>query len=67
MHTTRAEYKGICRTEDPAAAFRARGSPAIMRLHAIMDMEQNRQLGVCSLNDFRKVGVRPQRFMFEMS
>ncbi|KAJ6591567.1 linoleate diol synthase [Mycena vulgaris] len=42
-------------TEHPAAAFRARGTPASMRLHEIMGIEQNRQWGVCSLNDFRKV------------
>lgn len=27
---------------------------AVMRLHEIMGIEQNRQWGVCSLNDFRK-------------
>lgn len=26
-----------------------------MRLHEIMGIESNRQWGVCSLNDFRKV------------
>ncbi|KAJ6515136.1 linoleate diol synthase [Mycena vitilis] len=41
-------------TEHPAAAFRARGTPASMRLHEIMGIEQNRRWGVCSLNDFRK-------------
>jgi len=40
-------------TEHPAAAFRARGTPASMRLHEIMGIEQNRKWGVCSLNDFR--------------
>ncbi len=43
------------RTEHPAGAFKARGTPAVMRLHEIMGIEQNRQWGVCSLNDFRKV------------
>ncbi|KAJ6548164.1 linoleate diol synthase [Mycena vulgaris] len=42
-------------TENPAAAFRARGTPASMRFLEIMGIEQNRQWGVCSLNDFRKV------------
>ncbi|KAJ7442287.1 linoleate diol synthase [Mycena latifolia] len=47
-------------TEHPAAAFRARGTPASMRLHEIMGIEQNRRWGVCSLNDFRKyLGLKP--------
>ncbi|KAF7343731.1 Heme peroxidase [Mycena sanguinolenta] len=41
-------------TEHPAAAFRARGTPASMRLHEMMGIEQNRRWGVCSLNDFRQ-------------
>ncbi|OBZ73945.1 Linoleate 10R-lipoxygenase [Grifola frondosa] len=41
-------------TEHPAGAFKARGTPAIMRLHEIMGIKQNREWGVCSLNDFRK-------------
>ncbi|TBU30522.1 heme peroxidase [Dichomitus squalens] len=44
----------IAATEEPAGAFRARGTPHCMRLHEIMGIEQNRQWGVCSLNDFRK-------------
>ncbi|KAJ7180686.1 linoleate diol synthase [Mycena filopes] len=47
-------------TEHPAAAFRARGTPAAMRLHEIMGIEQNRRWGVCSLNDFRTyLGLKP--------
>ncbi|KAJ7074134.1 linoleate diol synthase [Mycena amicta] len=47
-------------TEHPAAAFRARGTPASMRLHEIMGIEQNRLWGVCSLNDFRRyLGLKP--------
>jgi linoleate 10R-lipoxygenase len=42
-------------TDHPAARFGARGTPAVMRLHEIMGIEQNRKWGVCSLNDFRKV------------
>ncbi len=42
------------RTEHPAAAFKARGTPNVMRMHEMMGIEQNRQWGVCSLNDFRK-------------
>ncbi|KAI8996529.1 linoleate diol synthase [Trametes punicea] len=41
-------------TEHPAGAFKARGTPYVMRLHEIMGIEQNRAWGVCSLNDFRK-------------
>jgi linoleate 10R-lipoxygenase len=40
-------------TEHPAGAFRARGTPESMRLHEILGIEQNRQWGVCSLNEFR--------------
>ncbi|KAF7356580.1 Heme peroxidase [Mycena venus] len=47
-------------TEHPAAAFRARGTPASMRLHEMMGIEQNRRWGVCGLNDFRKyLGLKP--------
>jgi len=41
-------------TSHRAAAFGARGTPAIMRLNEIMGIEANRVWGVCSLNDFRK-------------
>ncbi|KIK94193.1 hypothetical protein PAXRUDRAFT_143426 [Paxillus rubicundulus Ve08.2h10] len=41
-------------TSHHAAAFGARGTPAIMRVNEIMGIESNRQWGVCSLNDFRK-------------
>ncbi|TFK65597.1 linoleate diol synthase [Pluteus cervinus] len=47
-------------TDHPAGAFRARGTPAIMRIHEVMGINQNRQWGVCSLNDFRKfLGLKP--------
>ncbi|KAF8074859.1 linoleate diol synthase [Lyophyllum atratum] len=53
-------------TEHPAAAFRARGTPAGMRLHEIMGIEQNRAWGVCSLNDFRKyLGLKPYKSFLE--
>ena len=45
-------------TSHPASAFKARGTPAIMRLNEIMGMEQSRRWGVCSLNDFRKVCIQ---------
>jgi linoleate 10R-lipoxygenase len=41
-------------TEHSAGAFRARGTPPVMRLNEIMGIEQSRKWGVCSLNDFRK-------------
>ncbi|KAG1717309.1 heme peroxidase [Suillus paluster] len=41
-------------TSQHAAAFGARGTPSVMRLHEIMGIEANRSWGVCSLNDFRK-------------
>ncbi|KAF9454341.1 linoleate diol synthase [Macrolepiota fuliginosa MF-IS2] len=41
-------------TAEPAAAFGARGIPAIMRMNEIMGLEQSRRWGVCSLNDFRR-------------
>lgn len=40
-------------TDNPAAAFKARGSPGVMRLNDVMGIEQSRRWGVCSLNDFR--------------
>ncbi|KIM44733.1 hypothetical protein M413DRAFT_442688 [Hebeloma cylindrosporum] len=47
-------------TEHSAGAFRARGTPPVMRLNEIMGIEQNRKWGVCSLNDFRKfLGLKP--------
>ncbi|KAF8916280.1 heme peroxidase [Mucidula mucida] len=41
-------------TDDPAAAFGARGTPVAMRLHEVMGIEQNRRWGTCSMNEFRK-------------
>ncbi|KAI0343269.1 linoleate diol synthase [Trametopsis cervina] len=40
-------------TTHPGAAFRARGTPHVMRLHEIMGIEANRKWGCCSLNEFR--------------
>ncbi|KAL0567802.1 hypothetical protein V5O48_014195 [Marasmius crinis-equi] len=53
-------------TDHPAGAFRARGTPASMRLHEIMGIMQNRQWGVCSLNDFRRyLGLKPYSSFLE--
>ncbi|KAH8104009.1 linoleate diol synthase [Cristinia sonorae] len=53
-------------TDHAAGAFKARGTPHIMRLHEIMGIEQNRRWGVCSLNDFRKfLGLKPYSSFIE--
>ncbi|KZT27896.1 linoleate diol synthase [Neolentinus lepideus HHB14362 ss-1] len=41
-------------TEHPGGAFRARGTPEVMRLNEVMGIMQSRAWGCCSLNDFRK-------------
>lgn len=41
-------------TENVAGAYRARGTPAALRIIEIMGMEQARRWGVCSMNEFRK-------------
>ncbi|KZT65024.1 linoleate diol synthase [Daedalea quercina L-15889] len=41
-------------TATPAGAFKAKGTPHVMRLHEIMGIESARQWGCCSLNDFRQ-------------
>ncbi|KAI0046507.1 linoleate diol synthase [Auriscalpium vulgare] len=53
-------------TEHPASAFKARGTPHVMRLHEIMGIESNRRWGVCSLNEFRKfLGLKPYASFLE--
>lgn len=47
----------LSRTDHPAHAFGAKGTPGCMRLHEIMGIMQSRQWGVCSLNDFRRVSI----------
>lgn len=44
----------ITATQTPAGAFRARGTPEAMRVVEILGIEQSRQWGTCSLNEFRK-------------
>ncbi|THH10719.1 hypothetical protein EW146_g8291 [Bondarzewia mesenterica] len=52
--------------EHPASAFKARGTPHVMRLHEIMGIESNRRWGVCSLNEFRKfLGLKPYASFLE--
>ncbi|RPD64671.1 heme peroxidase [Lentinus tigrinus ALCF2SS1-6] len=40
-------------TEKVAGAYRARGSPAALRIVEILGMTQARQWGVCTMNEFR--------------
>ncbi|KAG9027103.1 hypothetical protein FRB95_008123 [Tulasnella sp. JGI-2019a] len=47
-------------TAEPASAFKARGIPHAMRIIEVMAIQQNRDWGTCSLNEFRKfLGLRP--------
>ncbi|KAI0051062.1 heme peroxidase [Auriscalpium vulgare] len=47
-------------TESPASAFKARGTPEVLRVIEILTIEQSRAWGVCSLNEFRQfMGLKP--------
>lgn len=41
-------------TENPAGAYGARNTPDVLRVIEVMGMQQARQWGVCSMNEFRK-------------
>lgn len=41
-------------TATPAGAYRARGTPGVLRVIEIMGIEQARAWGVCSMNEFRE-------------
>ncbi|KAJ6487073.1 heme peroxidase [Mycena vitilis] len=41
-------------TESPAGAYRARGTPEVLRVIEIMGILQARQWGVCTMNEFRQ-------------
>lgn len=41
-------------TEKPAASYRARGTPGVLKIIEILGMEQARAWGVCTFNEFRK-------------
>jgi len=41
-------------TESPAGAFRGQGTPPVLRLVEMMGIEQSRQWGLCTMNEFRK-------------
>ena len=40
-------------TEKPASAYRARGTPEALRLVEILGIEQAREWGLCTMNEFR--------------
>ncbi|KIO24703.1 hypothetical protein M407DRAFT_25950 [Tulasnella calospora MUT 4182] len=47
-------------SEQSASAFKARGTPHVMRVVEILGIQQNREWGTCSLNEFRKfLGLKP--------
>ena len=41
-------------TAQVASAFKARGTPPVLRVIEILGIRSSRQWGVCSLNEFRK-------------
>ncbi|KAI0290112.1 heme peroxidase [Multifurca ochricompacta] len=47
-------------TAASASAFKARGTPEILRVVELLSIEQGRAWGVCTLNEFRKfIGLKP--------
>ncbi|KZT38100.1 linoleate diol synthase [Sistotremastrum suecicum HHB10207 ss-3] len=47
-------------TSHPASAFKARGTPDVLRIIEVMGIRQARSWGVCSMNEFRKfLGLKP--------
>ncbi|SJL08030.1 uncharacterized protein ARMOST_11389 [Armillaria ostoyae] len=47
-------------TDKAAGAYRARGTPAALRMIEIMGMEQGRRWGCCTMNKFREfLGLAP--------
>ncbi|KAF8210021.1 heme peroxidase [Mycena galopus ATCC 62051] len=49
-------------TENPAGAFRARGTPGVLRMVEMVGIAQARRWGVCTLNEFRRyLGLRKFR------
>ncbi|KAG5638617.1 hypothetical protein H0H81_011507 [Sphagnurus paluster] len=47
-------------TENPAGSFRGRGTPAVLRIAEVTGIEQARQWGLCTMNEFRKfLKLRP--------
>ena len=53
-------------TENPASGFRNRGTPPVLRLVEIMGIEQARQWGLCTMNEFRAfLGLRRTSSSFQ--
>ncbi|KZT64796.1 heme peroxidase [Daedalea quercina L-15889] len=53
-------------TEAPAGAFKARGTPDVLRIVEILGIMQSRSWGTCSLNEFRSfIGLRPYKTFAE--
>lgn len=47
-------------TSVPAAAFKARGVPSVMRVIEILGIKQARNWGSCTINEFRRfLGLKP--------
>lgn len=47
-------------TEKPAGAYRARGTPEVLRIIEMLGMQQARSWGVCTFNEFRAfLGLKP--------
>jgi len=46
-------------TDNPAAAFGARGTPEVLKVMDVMGIIQSRRWGSCTLNEFRE--VRPSQ------
>lgn len=52
-------------TDAPAGSFRGQGTPSVLRIAEIMGIEQSRQWGLCTMNEFRKfLGLRRAYSMF---
>ncbi|KAF5372318.1 hypothetical protein D9615_009241 [Tricholomella constricta] len=49
-----------CATENPAGAFRGRGTPEVLRIAEVEGIRQARQWGLCTMNEFRVfLGLKP--------
>ena len=52
-------------TEHPANTFGGQGTPACLRVIEIMGIQQARQWGVCTMNEFRKyLGLKRMSWLF---
>jgi len=47
-------------TEASAGAYKARGTPEVLRVVELLSIKQGREWGICTLNEFRKfLGLKP--------